>query len=154
MPAASGDFAIGQRAPDVDEISACGAIAGRVARGTPEFAGLVEVTGSSIVVKDEEGTGADRMMTRCLRDGLLALAALVAAEWPGRNLRLTEARDEGGEHAGASLHYEGRAADVSVSDKDGGKLGRLARLANGAGFDWVFFEDSRHVHVSVRKSVE
>ena len=47
VPAASGDFAIGQRAPDVDEISACGAIAGRIARGTPEFAGLVEVTGSS-----------------------------------------------------------------------------------------------------------
>ena len=152
VAAAAGDFAIGQRLPDVAEISACGAIAGRVVRGTPEFASLVEVTDGSVDFKDEEGTGADRMMTPRMRGKLLALAALVAGEWPGRKLRVTEAWDENGEHAGASLHYEGRAADITVSDKDGTKLGRLARLAVDAGFDWVFFEDSRHVHVSVKKA--
>lgn len=121
-------------------------------RGTPEFARLVEVTDASVVFKDEEGTGADRTMTPRLRDKLLALAALTATEWPGKKVRVTEAWDEDGEHAGASLHYEGRAADISVSDKDGAKLGRLAQLAVNAGFDWVFFEDSRHVHVSVKKA--
>ncbi|MDT7845630.1 hypothetical protein [Streptomyces justiciae] len=145
-------LALGQKVPDKAEAVAAGAIAAKVVRGTPEFDALVDNTNPEIVYKDEEGTGADRMMTPRLRDGLDALAALVTAEWPGRKLRVTEAWDEDGEHTGASLHYEGRAADLTVSDKDTAKLGRLAQLAVDAGLDWVWYENTAHVHVSVTNS--
>jgi hypothetical protein len=82
---------------------------------------------------------------------LSVLALLVQRRWPKLKLRVTEAWDENREHGESSVHYEGRAADVTTSDTASDKLGPLARLAIDAGFDWVFFEDASHVHVSVRK---
>jgi hypothetical protein len=135
--------------PDKGEADTVGAMKKKIKRGTAEFSALVENTNADIEFKDEEQTGADRMMTRCLQQKLDALAALIKKEWPSLKLRVTEAWDENDEHHGASLHYEGRAADITTSDKDGAKLGRLAGLAIEAGLDWVFFEDEKHVHVSV-----
>lgn len=111
---------------------------------------LVRCDHPLIVFKDEEGTGADRMMTERLRGSLIKLADLVCAEWGGVKLRVTDAWDEQNEHSPNSTHYEGRAADLTTSDRDSGKLGRLADLAVTAGFDWTFYENSAHVHVSVR----
>ncbi|HVU04614.1 MAG TPA: D-Ala-D-Ala carboxypeptidase family metallohydrolase [Polyangiaceae bacterium] len=144
-------FSLGQRVPDVAEASAIGGIDGRVARGSRAFARFVRCDDPDIVFKDEEGTGADRMMTPRLRDRLHRLALLVHREWPDLSLRVTEAWDDGGEHGSGSIHYEGRAADVTTSDVDARKLGRLARLALDAGFDWVFYENTAHVHVSVAR---
>ena len=104
-----------------------------------------------IVYKDEEGTGADRLMSARLRQKLHVLAAKVEREWPEVRLRVTEAWDENGEHGSKSDHYEGRAADLTTSDRDTGKLGRVAGLAIESGFDWVYFENASHVHVSVRR---
>jgi hypothetical protein len=147
----SDELAIGQKVPNDSELNVCGAIDKKIRRTDPEFATLIKNTSASIAFKDEEGTGADRMMSQRLVSGLDRLALLVTSEWPSAKLRVTEAWDENNEHSGDSLHYEARAADITTSPVDGNKLGRLGRLAVDAGLDWVFFENSAHVHVSVRK---
>jgi peptidoglycan hydrolase-like protein with peptidoglycan-binding domain len=142
---------LGQRIPNKEEVDVSGSIDAKILRGTPEFGQLVSNTNPDIVFKDEEGSGADRMMTKDLKAKLDTLATRITETWPDKSLRVTESWDENGEHKGLSLHYEGRAADITVSDKDTMKLGKLAWLAIESGFDWVFFEDPLHVHVSVKK---
>jgi hypothetical protein len=142
---------LGQKVPNRPEIATVGAPTTIVRRDTPEFKKFVRNENPDIVFKDEEGTGADHMMTKKLSDRLDALAALVKREWSGVKLRVTEAWDENLEHATRSVHYEGRAADLTTSPLDSGKLGRLGRLAVEAGFEWVFFENKFHVHVSTSK---
>jgi hypothetical protein len=145
------DLVLGQRVPDVAEATVVGAIEAPVTRKTPAFARLVRYERADVVFKDEEGTSADRMMTPRLRDRLARLAVLVARQWPGLMLRVTEAWDDAREHGDASVHYEGRAADITTSDIDPKKLGRLGRLSVDAGFGWVYYERPSHVHVSVAR---
>ncbi|OEK08228.1 hypothetical protein A8C32_01830 [Flavivirga aquatica] len=141
-----------ERVPNMKEYDVVGRISGKILRGTPEFDELIKNENQKIVFKDEEGTGADHYMTSKLSEKLNLLADLVIQEW-GANikLRVTEAWDEDNEHASKSIHYEGRGADITTSDRDSSKLGRLARLAVEVGLDWVFYEDNSHVHVSMKK---
>jgi len=142
---------VGQRVPNIPETEAVGASSERILRGTSSFSRLVNCSRCPFVFKDEERTASDRMMTPRLHGALLRLSKLVNQTWPKLELRVTEAWDENREHGANSLHYEGRAADLTTSDQDPAKLGRLAALAVNAGLDWVFFEDETHVHVSVRR---
>jgi hypothetical protein len=142
---------VGEKVPNISEVKAVGAIKSKIKRGTTEFKSLVKNNNPDIVFKDEEETGADRMMTVKLKNKLNILAKKVKAEFPGKRLRVTEAWDENNELRPKSIHYEGRAADITVSDKDKKKLGRLGQLAVESGIDWVYYEDSSHVHVSVKK---
>lgn len=143
------ELALGGRVPDVAEASVIGALEAPIVRRSNAFSRLVRYERSDIVFKDEEKTSADRMMTPRLRECLSRLATLVPRQWPDLTLRVTEAWDDQREHGSTSIHYEGRAADVTTSDVDAKKLGRLARLAVDAGFGWVYFESTSHVHVSV-----
>ncbi|MDF3886685.1 glycoside hydrolase family protein [Cupriavidus basilensis] len=144
------DLELNQKVPKAGEISTCGPIKRKITRDDPAFQSLVRCQHPRIVFKDEEGTGADRMMSPRLRSALEQLADATGKEWTGTRLRVTEAWDENNEHAGSSLHYEGRAVDITTYPVDSAKLGRLGRLAVNAGFDWVWFENVAHVHASVK----
>jgi len=145
------DLVLGQKVPNQPERDVVGAATGKIRRNTAEFNALTRNTNADVVFKNEEGTGADQMMTSKLSEKVDALAALVKSEWSGVKLRITEAWDENDEHGANSVHYEARAVDITTSDLAGSKLGRLGRLAVDAGFEWVFFENSAHIHASVSR---
>ena len=144
-------LALGERIPNEVEARVVGAADEPIVRTSGAFKTLVVCEDCPFIFKDEERNQSDRLMTPRLRRNLIQLSKLVSQTWPKLELRVTEAWDDRREHGAGSVHYEGRAADITTSDQDPAKLGALAALAVHAGFDWVFYENAAHVHVSVKR---
>jgi hypothetical protein len=122
---------------------------------------LVGKVDPSIIYKKEETApydGEDLLVHPAMVQPLTRLNGLVQAEWGGVvKLRVTDAYDSllshdplGFEPAQRySLHYEGRAVDLTTSPVDRSLYPRLCAMAICAGFDWVHNETT-HCHASVQ----
>lgn len=53
-------------------------------------------------------------------------------------------------HGEKSLHHEGRAVDLTTSDRDKSKYPILGRMAYSAGFNYVFYASKSYIHASVK----
>ncbi|MFY8273209.1 hypothetical protein AAEU32_03660 [Pseudoalteromonas sp. SSDWG2] len=149
LHAAPSIFANGQKWPVDSEAQASGAALMSVDQAT--LADVVNMCGASIAIKFEEGDCSDAKMTARAKDKIVTLANKVNDQWGGAvKLRITEAWDNNNEHSNYSLHYEGRAIDITTDDMDVIKYARLAGLAAEVGFDFVYLEGN-HVHVSVKR---
>jgi hypothetical protein len=115
---------------------------------------------SSIIFQGEEEPpydGEDILMHPAMLLPLSRLNELVKAEWGGAyQLRVTDSYDSLLEHhlsqpdlsRRASLHFEGRAIDLTLWPRDLARYGRLCALAHCAGFGWVHNEGN-HCHAAI-----
>lgn len=122
---------------------------------------LVGKLDSTIIYKQEELRPydmEDMLIHPAMIQPLARLNELVLAEWDGAfQLRITDAYDSLLEHDPPeteakrrySLHYEGRAIDLTTWPVDRSLHGRLCALAHCAGFSWVHNE-STHCHASIK----
>jgi hypothetical protein len=122
---------------------------------------LLGILDPSIVYKREENPPYDTediLVHPAMIPPLSRLNHLVQTEWGGKfKLRVTDAYDSLLEHdppesepiTRYSLHYEGRAIDLTLWPVDQSQYGRLCALAHCAGFDWVLNEGT-HCHASIR----
>ncbi len=142
------------------QTAGAGAMICRIEPDHCAFHHLIGNLDATIVFKREEEPPYDRediLMHPAMIWPLYRLNELVKAEWDGRiTLRVTDAYDSLLEHDlgqpdenyKTSLHFEGRAIDLTTWPIDPTLYGRLCALAHCAGFDWVHNEGD-HCHAAI-----
>lgn len=146
-----------QSIPSLEEtsISASGKYRGKVPRGSAAYKALQPNYNPDIVFKDEKH-GDSRRMTKNCKVKLNELARLVKKKWgtEGVKLRVISAYDIDDvnvrRHGKTSLHHEGRAVDLTTSDRDKEKYPILGSMARDAGFNWVLYATKGYIHASVK----
>ncbi len=141
--------------------SASGPMVCRIERNSCTYDLMVGNLEPSIVFKQEEVwpyNVEDVVMHPAMIQPLSHLNQLVQIEWKGSiQLRVTDAYDSLLEHdlnqtdpsRKYSLHFEGRAIDLTTWPVDRLLYDRLCALAHCAGFTWVHNEGS-HCHASIK----
>ena len=143
------------------QTEAAGPMICRIERNSCAYYQLVGNLDPKIIFKREEEPPYDKediLMHPAMLLPLYRLSALVLDEWDGAvHLRITDAYDSLLEHdlnqpdenRKISLHFEGRAIDLTTWPVEPGYYSRLCMLAHCAGFDWVHNEAS-HCHAAIR----
>lgn len=146
---------------DIRESLAVGRMECHVTRDSCAYNRLVGKLDPSIIYKKEESSpfdSEDLLVHPAMVQPLTRLNQLVQAEWGGTvQLRITDAYDSLLSHDPTdsnpatrySLHYEGRAVDLTTLPVDYDRYPRLCALAICAGFDWVHNETT-HCHASIK----
>lgn len=142
------------------QTEAAGPMLCRIERSSCAYYGLVGNLAGSIVFKREEEPPYDEediLMHPAMLLPLYRLSELVAQEWGGvYRLRITDAYDSLLEHdlgqpdenLKYSLHFEGRAVDLTTWPLEPNNYTRLCALAHCAGFSWVHNEGT-HCHAAI-----
>ena len=132
----------------------------RIKRNTCAYYKLVGNLDSKMIFKGEEEPPYDEediLMHPAMLLPLSRLSDLVAQEWGGAyQLRITDAYDSLLEHdlnqpdenSRISLHFEGKAIDLTTWPRSPAQYARLCALAHCAGFAWVHNEGD-HCHAAV-----
>ncbi|KFQ92208.1 Sonic hedgehog protein, partial [Nipponia nippon] len=122
--------------PNVAEktLGASGRYEGKITRNSERFKELTPNYNPDIIFKDEENTGADRLMTQVEPQRYLYLCLLTSLSNPKGRICLSI--------------FESPPLSLSPSSPRPSKLGY--RLPAEAGFDWVYYESKAHIHCSVK----
>jgi len=142
------------------QTEAAGPMLCRIEPGTCAYHLMVGELDPTIVFKREEEPPYDHediLMHPAMLLPLWRLNELVTEEWGGQiRLRVTDAYDSLLEHdlgqpdenRKNSLHFEGRAIDLTTWPIEPNRYSRLCSLAHCAGFDWVHNEGD-HCHAAI-----
>ena len=146
-------FVPGDSIPDATEADTVGALQDYLVPGCPGYSRLVTNTNPLLQFGPTTATSTPRLMTARLSDKLDALAAVLATDtrFDGLSIYVHEAyQTPPADDADASLHNAGRAALLSlVQTSTQTLLGQLGRLAAFVGTDWVHFQSSNRLYISV-----
>ncbi|XP_046553264.1 uncharacterized protein LOC124262764 [Haliotis rubra] len=170
--------------PPLTQGQVCGEMTDRVERGSSLFNKFEVLEGTDIVFAAEESALCEltpsacsvcnnhsasncssRYVTPCLARAITKLSHMVKIEWTKATLIVLAAWDEPspafpeGHHGNSSLHYEGRAAVVTVTGVpatntvDNTTFDRLGSLCVCSGFDYVSINrDLAVVHVAMKEN--
>ncbi|XP_048259496.1 uncharacterized protein LOC124148471 [Haliotis rufescens] len=166
--------------PPLTQDQVCGAMSDRVSRTSSQFNGFEVLEGTDIVFAAEESElceltplscslcnstdsttiCASRYVTARLARAITKLSQMVKIEWSNATLIVLAAWDEpspafpDGHHGNSSLHYEGRAAVVTVTGMPAANttIDRLGSLCVCSGFDYVSINrDLAVAHVAMKR---
>ena len=146
-------FVPGDSIPDATEAATVGALQDYLVPGCPGYDRLVTNTNPLVTFGPSTTTSTPSLMTVRLSDKLDALAAVMATDtrFSGLSIYVHEAYQvPPANDADASLHNAGRAALLSlVATSTPTLLGQLGRLAAFVGTDWIHFQSSNRLYISV-----